>query len=147
MSCLKLRLMDILACPYDKTFPLELYIIETRYYGERDVKVRTKPLCELYCAREGKKVEELEKQGIEPDCVECLKTEVSEGILYCRKCGRWYPIIDEIPILLPDDLRDKKADLEFLRKHLEVFKSKYGEDKAKAIFYEGKPWSLEQKQG
>jgi uncharacterized protein YbaR (Trm112 family) len=41
---------------------------------------------------------------------------IIEGILYCRKCLRFYPIIDEIPIMLPDELREKEKDLEFLNK-------------------------------
>jgi len=42
---------------------------------------------------------------------------VSEGALYCTKCSRFYPIIEEIPIMLPDDLRDQKQEIEFLAKH------------------------------
>ncbi len=34
------------------------------------------------------------------------KEEIVEGMLTCPECGRWYPIIDEIPELLPDDLRE-----------------------------------------
>lgn len=41
---------------------------------------------------------------------------IIEGILYCKKCLRFYPIIDEIPIMLPDELREKEKDLEFLNK-------------------------------
>jgi len=40
---------------------------------------------------------------------------VSEGALFCSKCSRFYPIIEEIPIMLPDELRDKKQELEFLK--------------------------------
>ena len=42
---------------------------------------------------------------------------VSEGVLFCSKCSRFYPIIEDIPIMLPDELRDKKQDLEFLKKN------------------------------
>jgi uncharacterized protein YbaR (Trm112 family) len=42
--------------------------------------------------------------------------EVVEGIIHCQKCNRWYPIIDEIPYMLPDALRDGKDDLPFLKK-------------------------------
>ena len=38
------------------------------------------------------------------DLFEC-KTEIEkivEGVLYCKKCSRFFPIIDEIPIMLPD---------------------------------------------
>ena len=31
-----------------------------------------------------------------------------EGAIFCPKCSRFYPIMEEIPIMLPDDLRDKK---------------------------------------
>ena len=42
---------------------------------------------------------------------------VSEGALYCTECSRFYPIMEEIPIMLPDDLRDQKQETEFLAKH------------------------------
>ncbi len=70
---MKKRLMEILACPIDKAYPLELHVFE-----EGD--------------------------------------EIVSGIIICSKCNRWYPIIDEIPHMLPDDLREEKEDLAFLRK-------------------------------
>ncbi|MEM1658696.1 MAG: Trm112 family protein [Candidatus Jordarchaeales archaeon] len=45
-----------------------------------------------------------------------FKVNVKSGILVCEKCGRFYPIIDTIPHMLPDGLRDKKEDKEFLLK-------------------------------
>ncbi|MFB5612184.1 MAG: Trm112 family protein [Nitrosarchaeum sp.] len=39
---------------------------------------------------------------------------VSEGVLFCSKCSRFYPIIEEIPIMLPDELRNKAQEIEFL---------------------------------
>src|SRR5437899_11851128 len=70
---LKRRLLDILACPIDKHYPLELHVFEE-------------------------------------------KEEITEGLLFCTECNRWYPISDEIPQLLPDDLREAKEDLEWLGK-------------------------------
>ena len=70
---MKKRLMDILACPIDKAYPLELHVFE-----EAD--------------------------------------EIVSGIIICSKCNRWYPIIDEIPHMLPDDLREEKEDVAFLQK-------------------------------
>ncbi len=69
------KLLDILACPIDKHYPLKLLEFSTK----------------------------------EPDVV-------VEGALLCGECSRFYPIIDEIPVMLPDDLRNKKEDLEFLAK-------------------------------
>ncbi|MBS7634198.1 Trm112 family protein [Candidatus Bathyarchaeota archaeon] len=88
---MKRRLMDILACPIDKYYPLELHVFE-----ERD--------------------------------------EIVEGIIICPKCLRWYPIRDEIPEMLPDELRGKKDELLFLRK----WKDKIPEK----ILLEGKPFNL-----
>lgn len=69
------KMIEILACPIDKHFPLEVY--ETKF-----------------------------KDQI-----------ISEGVIYCSKCSRFYPIIEEIPIMLPDELRDKNQDIEFLKKN------------------------------
>ena len=42
---------------------------------------------------------------------------VYEGVLFCTECSRYFPITEEIPIMLPDELRDKKQDIEFLEKY------------------------------
>lgn len=83
---MKKNLLDILACPIDKFYPLELF----------ELSSRTEPA-------EGS-TEEQEELVIE------------EGILYCGRCARFYPIIDEIPIILPDELRDRERDIKFLEK-------------------------------
>jgi len=130
----KYRLLNYLACPYcrDKGFPLKLIVIETKVYEKRslppDVK---KPLCDLYCAKLGKYVKEVEG---ELPCEECIKIEVATGVLYCPNCLRWYPIIEEIPRLLPDNYRNKNEDLEFLRRYSE----KIPDD----IKLRGKPFNL-----
>jgi uncharacterized protein len=88
---MKRKLMDILACPIDKTYPLELYVFEE-------------------------------------------KDEIVEGLIVCPKCHRWYPIRDEIPEMLPDELRKADGDLPFLKKW---------KDKApQNIVSEGKPFNL-----
>ncbi|HEX5458261.1 MAG TPA: Trm112 family protein [Candidatus Nitrosotalea sp.] len=86
------KLMEILACPIDKHFPLEL-------------------------------VELSSKDEV-----------VSEGMIFCSKCSRYYPIIEEIPIMLPDELRDKSQDIEFLTKHRDTLPDK--------IITKGVPWHL-----
>lgn len=42
---------------------------------------------------------------------------VSEGALFCTECSRFFPIMGGIPVMLPDELRDKKRELEFLGTH------------------------------
>jgi len=83
--------MDILACPIDKFYPLDLLVFEE-------------------------------------------KDEISSGIISCSKCNRWYPIIDEIPHMLPDDLREQGEDVSFLQK----WKDKIPE----RIVQEGRPFNL-----
>jgi uncharacterized protein YbaR (Trm112 family) len=63
------------------------------------------------------------------------KDEIDEGVLLCGRCGRWYPIIETIPRMLPDDLRDATEDRGFLEKwkpHL-----------PEGVLKGGKPFSLE----
>ncbi|HWP78949.1 MAG TPA: Trm112 family protein [Candidatus Nitrosotenuis sp.] len=86
------KMMDMLACPIDKQFPLEIFEIQSK------------------------------------DQV------VLEGALYCSKCSRFYPIIEEIPIMLPDELRDKKQDMEFLEKNKD--------DLPQKIIKHANPWHL-----
>jgi uncharacterized protein YbaR (Trm112 family) len=87
-------MLDILACPMDKHYPLELFQITS----------------------EGQ--------------------IVKEGILFCTNCNRYYLIIDEIPIMLPDELREKQKDrdIEFLKKWRNKIPDK--------IIKQGNPWHL-----
>ena len=59
---------------------------------------------------------------------------ISEGALFCPKCDRFYPIIEEIPIMLPDELRDKKQDMDFLTRNKNELPEK--------IIKQGIPWHL-----
>jgi uncharacterized protein len=89
---MKNSMLDILACPIDKHYPLELFEI----LSEGQI--------------------------------------VKEGILFCTKCNRYYPIIDEIPVMLPDELREKQRDIDFLKKW-------HGKIPDKVI-KQGNPWHL-----
>ena len=104
--------MDILACPICKNFPLELYVFKVKNINRKTEDI-DKPLCELYCGFKDKYVKDLDDMP----CNECMGKEIVSGILYCSKCGRWYPIEDEIPRMLPDDLRDRDEDIKFLAKY------------------------------
>jgi len=89
---MKKQMLDILACPIDKSHPLELYEMKT----DADI--------------------------------------IIDGALFCNKCARFYPIIDEIPIMLPDELRNKNNDIQFLQQWKDKLPSK--------IINSGKPWHL-----
>ena len=86
------KMMEILACPIDKSHPLELFGIK-------------------------------EKDNV-----------VSEGVLFCTKCSRFYPIIEDIPIMLPDELRNKKQEMEFLKNNKDNLPKK--------IISNANPWHL-----
>ncbi len=86
------KLLDILACPIDKNYPLQLI--------------------------------ELESNG----------ETIINGVLTCGQCKRFYPIIDEIPVMLPDELRNKKEDLEFL--------GRWKDKLPKQVVEEGLPYHL-----
>lgn len=62
------------------------------------------------------------------------KDEITEGVIVCPKCMRWYPIRDEIPEMLPDELRNEKDEIPFMKKYKQKFPSK--------ILTEGKPFNL-----
>ena len=66
--------------------------------------------------------------------IEEEKNIISEGVLFCPKCSRFFPIIEEIPIMLPDELRDKKQEMEFLKNYKDKLPGK--------IITNANPWHL-----
>ncbi|MHA1749029.1 MAG: Trm112 family protein [Promethearchaeota archaeon] len=50
-----------------------------------------------------------------------LDTEIDSGLLFCEECLRWFPIIESIPQMLPDEYRNEENDLQFLKKHKNLF--------------------------
>ncbi|MEM4000882.1 MAG: Trm112 family protein, partial [Saccharolobus sp.] len=47
---MKYRLMDLLACPMCKHFPLKLFVFSEKEIDRKLSQEDKKPLCELYCA-------------------------------------------------------------------------------------------------
>lgn len=113
------KLLEILVCPFDKETSLDLIEFKT---GSEIFKGTITSLNENDTSHS--KISESKNQnstGIQDkENQRTVKEEetkiVEEGLLLCKKCCRFYPIIEEIPIILPDDLRDKKKDIEFLKK-------------------------------
>ena len=60
--------------------------------------------------------------------------EISEGVLFCPKCGRYFPIMEEIAVMLPDELRKKDEDLAFLQKWQDKIPDK--------VIKQGNPWHI-----
>ncbi len=193
-------LFDILACPIDKSFPLELYIfsLETRsediqsfvkIYKTRNIDViNDEDIINIYNEEGGQYYKDnivIQKQKLEEYIeliissideleyindnspsklitryLDILKTEIKEkiikfsknpevkqfnqilpelyllnkfkleieiksGILFCKKCERWYPIIETIPQMLPDNYRDKKKEIEFLKNNKNLLNKEF----------------------
>jgi uncharacterized protein YbaR (Trm112 family) len=112
-------MLDILACPMDKNYPLdliELHVKELENDNLRESKFKF-PNDEKKTIKNNLTVnQEINNIRAEVNKDKDKVIVIIEGILYCRKCLRFYPIIDEIPIMLPDELREKEKDLEFLNK-------------------------------
>jgi uncharacterized protein len=101
----KKSMLDILACPMDKHYPLELFEINIKKDNEN-----------------------------KNDHDNNNNIVITEGILFCTKCSRYYPIIDEIPVMLPDELREKQTDIDFLHQWREKIPEK--------VIKQGNPWHL-----
>ncbi len=133
---MKKHMLDILACPIDKNYPLELIELNVKELEKDKIKENYHPLNseennnivkKNKNSGGGNKVNEI-KQNDEKVIV------VIDGILYCKKCSRFYPIIDEIPIMLPDELREKEKDLQFLKKWKHTIREE--------ILTQSNPWHL-----
>ena len=114
---MKKSMLDILACPIDKNYPLELIELTIKNLQKDNLKENEHSTNNKGNNDSKKKIQndsELNHKNEIHDNVQV--TVVIDGILFCKKCSRFYPIIDEIPIMLPDELRDKQKDLQFLKK-------------------------------
>lgn len=65
--------------------------------------------------------------------------EIDEALIICKKCGRWYPVIDRITCMLPDEKRLEPSQLTKEKAFLE----KWRERVPREILLEGKPFGLE----
>lgn len=193
-------LCDILACPIDKYFPLELYIFsyesteeqfkETiKIYKERNLnRIRSEEIIEIqeengilflrddiliekspideYLNRIISSIEEIKhlhdnspyelskrcfniiREEIKPKIVNFAEinnferiepiipelyfvnkikteTEIKTGLLFCVECKRWYPIIETIPQMLPDEFRNENVEIEFLKTNKDLLDSTF----------------------
>ncbi|HDN75988.1 MAG TPA: Trm112 family protein [Acidilobales archaeon] len=117
---MRYALLNLLACPMCKNFPLKLYVFERKTI-EKHFKVK-KPFCDLYCGLKESYIKDLNVNEL--NCDECVRIDIISGVIVCNKCGRWYPIIDGIPWMYPDSRRRhpriKSKEEEFIKKYYEL---------------------------
>ena len=108
-------MLDILACPLDKNYPLDLIELHVKEFENDNLSGESNFVKD---DKNSKKNNLLinQENDISGEENKDKIIVIIEGILYCQKCLRFYPIIDEIPIMLPDELREKEKDLEFLNR-------------------------------
>jgi uncharacterized protein YbaR (Trm112 family)/cyclopropane fatty-acyl-phospholipid synthase-like methyltransferase len=96
---MRYRLLDLLACPYDRHFPLELAAETVIASPAAAASVRAK--CERWCA-----LRHCAPAGADVSwpCDGCLESDIVDGTLRCSSCTRVFPIRAGIPRLLPDQL-------------------------------------------
>ncbi|WP_159357618.1 Trm112 family protein [Candidatus Nitrosocosmicus agrestis] len=132
------KLLEILVCPFDKVTQLDLIEFKTNSGASQETNTSpNKKDASNSNISESKKNQNItHTQDIENQrTVTAEKTNiVEEGLLLCKACLRFYPIIEEIPIILPDDLRNKKKDIEFLKKWKELI--------PKDLINNLKPWTV-----
>jgi len=132
---MKKNMLDILACPLDKNYPLELIELNVKELEKED---KLKENYHLLNNDENTPIVKKNNNGEGNKANEIKRNEkviiVIDGILYCKKCSRFYPIIDEIPIMLPDELREKEKDLQFL--------TKWKQSIPEEILTNSNPWHL-----
>jgi len=54
-----------------------------------------------------------------------IDTEIESGLLFCEKCNRWFPIIETIPQMLPDEYRDKEKETQFLKTNKDLLDKEF----------------------
>ena len=136
------KLLDILVCPFDKVSSLELFQFRAKTNPDTVTTIANKKGLDsqntLTKEEETNKDMKNKSTNSQSPSVSKMNKEpsevIEEGLLLCRTCLRFYPITEEIPIILPDELRDKKRDMEFLR----TWNESIPNDLLKNL----KPWTL-----
>ncbi|MDQ4074046.1 MAG: hypothetical protein M3162_07050 [Thermoproteota archaeon] len=152
-------MVSILVCPFDNESQLELFEIKTRCLEMND-KTNLPFISEKKSAEDDKEKDRKKDYVMALDTAKTTIshsnisidgnedgsdddddddndnaiTIVEEGILFCNDCLRFYPIVDEIPIILPDELRDRSRDLDLL--------NKWRSNLPKKITEKALPWHL-----
>jgi uncharacterized protein YbaR (Trm112 family) len=126
-------MLYVLVCPFDKESELELFELKTRPMGNIAPSKEKKGGSESDSKSNNNGFQDSSSNSsntidMDNDVV------IEDGILFCNTCLRFYPIVEEIPIILPDELRDKNNDLDFLKK--------WGNSLPEKVVKRSLPWHL-----
>ncbi|MEB3759943.1 MAG: Trm112 family protein [Desulfurococcales archaeon] len=110
---MKWYFLDVLACPVCKAYGEKLVLYPINEVEEDTTIDVEKVRCRDYCGLHRKPVSEV---SIE-ECKKCVKKRIITGLIICTSCGRWYPIINRIPVMLDDKYRDLKLYRKFLKEY------------------------------
>lgn len=103
--------LELLACPKCKSTNIALHVLREE---ARDVSSPVEKLkCRRFCGLYEKPASEVSLE----ECERCVKRVVVDGVIICRDCGRWYPVVDTIPVMLTDKYRGGSEDRSFLKKY------------------------------
>lgn len=131
--------MDILVCPFDKVTSLNLIEFQplndlTNHSIVKDSNASSDESADQSSNTAEKSNVNRVNSAPSHHLSNKNSTIVQEGLLLCKSCNRFYPITEEIPIILPDELRDKNKDIEFLKKWREKIPNE--------LLISLKPWTL-----
>jgi uncharacterized protein YbaR (Trm112 family) len=100
--------LEILACPECRNPRLIVYPVRE---AERDEEIADpeKLKCRRWCYLYDRPASTVPLKT----CVStCMRRDIDEGVIVCVVCGRWYPIVKGIPVLMDDKYRDRERDEE-----------------------------------
>ena len=102
--------LELLACPECRNYRLYIHSLKEskQDFNEKEAdKLKCRRWCYLYD----------KPASLIPlsTCVRtCMNRDIEEGVIVCPSCGRWYPIVNSIPVMMNDRYRDEKRDIEFI---------------------------------
>ena len=125
---MKHRLLDLLACPVEKAWPLKLEVVEEIKISDLvkipEASKKTQVVCNYYCNLKKFYLVELKENGSEivkdledikrevtiEDCKQCFQLEINKGKLICKDDPdkHIYEIKEGIPVMLS---KEQIADL------------------------------------
>ena len=95
-------MLDILSCPSCySNFKLEVFKKEQNNHRVNQTRVR----CSNYCYYPQAPIIS-QNAGRDIKCYDCYREEIIDGLLICEGCNKIFPIIDAIPRILPDVIRE-----------------------------------------